>query len=128
MVRHERRAMVRDIRARSATKTAGDHTQAFIRGSRYAYVPYVLSDAQNGRYGLSITHSPKPGRFGGLRLGAKRRTGPYRHISRVGLAGLATQFTAIEGNTSIDNNSNGGEIMRRTRTADNRVTFIRVAE
>jgi hypothetical protein len=35
-----------------------------------------------------------------------------------------TQFSTFEGNTSIDNNSNGGKVMRRIRTMNRGVLFV----
>jgi hypothetical protein len=38
-------------------------------------------------------------------------------------------FEAVEGNTSTSSNSNGGQVMRRTRTRNGQGTiFVRVAE
>ena len=38
-------------------------------------------------------------------------------------------FNAIEGNTSVSNNSNGGEVMRRARSTPQQGTvFVRVSE
>jgi len=34
---------------------------SFAKGSYYAYCPYIVSDARNGRRGLSVTATPKPG-------------------------------------------------------------------
>jgi hypothetical protein len=44
------------------------------------------------------------------------------------MATSATEFSSREGNTSIDSDSNGGEVMRRTRTAGPGVVFARAAE
>src|SRR5262245_18055846 len=43
-----------------AYETVGD-SPAFIRGSRYAYVPYLVADGRGSRYGLSVTNDPIPG-------------------------------------------------------------------
>ena len=99
--------------------------KTFVKGSRYAYCPYVLSDAQTGRYGLSLTSSPIPG---DLVLYDWDRGGLPDHIG-IFEKGDARSWTAIEGNTSTSNNSNGGEVMRRNRdTNQARVWFVRVAE
>src|SRR4029077_649146 len=42
------------------TGTAGG-SESFAAGSYYAYVPYVVSDARNGRRGLSVTQAPIAG-------------------------------------------------------------------
>jgi hypothetical protein len=49
----------------------------------------------------------------------------------IGLFEAATgieTFTAVEGNTSHGNNSNGGEVMRRDRNRHDVIAFILVAE
>lgn len=100
-------------------------SQAFVRGSRYAYVPYVVQDARSGAHGLHFTSSPKPGDLVAYDWALD---GTYDHIGVFEGWVDASTFTAIEGNTSIDSNSNGGEVMRRTRAANDTATFIRVAE
>lgn len=94
---------------------------------RYDYVPYVVSDARGGRYGLTVTTTPMPG---DLVCFDWNWNGEYDHI------GLfekwtdgTTIFSAIEGNTSLNNNSNGGEVMRRSRNKNSQGTvFVRVRE
>jgi len=105
-------------------ETQGD-SPAFVRGSRYAYVPYIVSDARSVRYGLSTTTSPIPG---DLVCYDWEGDGTYDHVG-IFESGTASSWNAIEGNTSTSNQSNGGEVMRRTRsTAQAKVTFVRVAE
>jgi|SRR5215831_4723828 len=105
-------------------ETQGD-SPGFVKGSRYAYVPYVVSDAQNNRYGLSVTSSPIPGDL----VCYDWDGGDYDHI---GLFenGNSSSWSAIEGNTSTSNNSNGGEVMRRSRSRSQatKICFVRVAE
>jgi CHAP domain len=97
----------------------------FKKGSRYAYVPYVLADARLGYYGLSVTSSPKPG---DLVLYDWSWDGEYDHIG-IFESGSSSSWQAIEGNTSLNNNSNGGEVMRRSRSkSDASVVFVRVKE
>lgn len=106
--------------------TEGD-SPSFVRGSRYAYVPYIVSDARGGRYGLAVTSSPLPG---DLVCYDWQRNGEHDHV------GLFEQwqdgqtvFSAIEGNTSTSNDSNGGEVMRRSRNVNAQGTvFVRVTE
>lgn len=100
---------------------------------RFAYVPYLVSDARNGRYGLSVTSSPKPGDLVCYDWQGSGSSGSSETFDHVGLfeewldPGYA--FTAIEGNTSVNNNSNGGEVMRRSRNVSAQGTvFVRVAE
>jgi len=106
---------------------SGSPAKSFMRSSRYSYVPYIVNDARLGKYGLSIVSSPKPG---DLVCYDWSRDGEYDHIGIV----LTTPnssgvFEAIEGNTSTSNNSNGGQVMQRTRNRNSQGTvFVRAAE
>jgi hypothetical protein len=104
----------------------GDNPSAsLVRGTRYAYVPYIVSDARLGLYGLSVTSTPKPG---DLVCYDWQRDGQFDHVGYFE-SGSATSWKAIEGNTSTSDNSNGGQVMRRQRYAgDASVVFVRVAE
>lgn len=99
----------------------------FVRNSRYSYVPYMVTDARNGRCGLSQTNSPEPGDITAYDW---EKDGTFDHcgIFEGFTDGSRKTFTAIEGNTSIDSNSDGGQVMRRTRNNDATVRFLRVAE
>jgi CHAP domain len=104
----------------------GDHP-AFVKGSRYAYCPYVVADAQAHRYGLSVTDDPIPG---DIVVYNWSWSGEYDHIGifEKWVDGRSS-FNAIEGNTSYSDNSNGGEVMRRTRSVSGQGTcFVRAAE
>jgi hypothetical protein len=104
-------------------ETSGD-SSSFVQGSRYAYVPYVVADAQAGRYGLRIVDDPQPG---DLVCYDWQWDTIYDHI------GLFERWSGanmvvIEGNTSTSSNSNGGQVMRRTRNpAGQRTVFVRPA-
>jgi len=101
------------------------YSQVFAKGSKWAYVPYVVSDARAGRNGLTITSSPKPG---DLVCYDWDWDGEFDHIG-IFESGSPGSFQAIEGNTSTSDNSNGGQVMRRTRSASGQSTvFVRVAE
>jgi len=97
----------------------------FAKGSRYAYCPYIVNDARLGIRGLSVVSTPKPG---DLVLYDWTRDGEYQHIG-IFESGSSTNWNAIEGNTSPSNNSNGGQVMRRSRSSSgiNRL-FVRVKE
>jgi hypothetical protein len=100
-------------------------SQTFSRGSRYAYVPYIVSDGGAARNGLTITSSPKPG---DLVCYDWERDGTFDHVG-IFESGNAGAWTAIEGNTSTSNQSNGGAVMRRDRSSQQAsVVFVRVAE
>lgn len=98
---------------------------SFVRGSRYSYCPYILNDAKAGRYGLSITTNPVPGDvvlFDWQYDSCPDHVGLYH-------SGTPSSFQCVEGNTSTSDNSNGGEVMRRTRsTSEAKIHFVRVAE
>jgi peptidoglycan hydrolase-like protein with peptidoglycan-binding domain len=99
-------------------------SKAFIRGSRYAYVPYIVQDARRGTNGLAITNSPQPGDlvcFDWTKDGTSDHVGLFEAWTK-----KAGEFTAIEGNTGIGNDSNGGQVMRRTRNRGSVQAFVRV--
>jgi CHAP domain len=102
------------------------NSPAFVKGSRYSYVPYVVQDAQAKRNGLSVTQDPIPG---DLVCYDWSYDTIFDHIGIFEKWVDLTNFQAIEGNTSTSNNSNGGEVMRRKRnTGAQKTVFVRVAE
>jgi hypothetical protein len=102
-------------------------TGSFRKGSSYAYVPYIVSDARLGVNGLTVTSSPKPGDLVAFDWS---RDGEYDHIGVVETKlNSSGGFTAVEGNTSTSDNSNGGQVMRRDRNKNQQGTvFVRVSE
>jgi len=109
-----------------ADQTGERPTASFKRGSKYAYVPYVVQDARMGYNGLSITSEPKPG---DLVCFDWDWNGEFDHIGLFEKWVSADTFSAIEGNTSNSDNSNGGEVMRRNRSRWSQDTvFVRVKE
>lgn len=103
----------------------GLDSPSFVQGSRYAYCPYVVDDARNRRHGLSTTDDPIPG---DLVVYDWSYDTVYDHIG-IFERWTGGTFDAIEGNTSLNNNSNGGEVMRRNRSRSGQGTvFVRVAE
>jgi peptidoglycan hydrolase-like protein with peptidoglycan-binding domain len=103
---------------------AAANSKAFVKGKHYAYVPYIVADARAGRNGLSVTRDPQPGDvvcydWDG---GAADHTGLFEKWA----SGSHDAFTAIEGNTSVGNDSNGGEVMRRNRISRQVQAFVRV--
>jgi hypothetical protein len=99
---------------------------SFVYGSRYSYCPYVVADARANRYGLTTTDDPIPGDLVVYDWGGDA---VYDHIGVFERWTGSGTFNAIEGNTSVDNNSNGGEVMRRNRSRSGQGTvFVRVAE
>lgn len=107
-------------------------SKAFIRGARYAYVPYIVHDAIAGENGLMRTFDPKPG---DLWCVDWEGNGIFDHVELVDKppAGIAagTSFTTIGCNTSFDDRgsqSNGGACASRSRTVlgGGRSVFVRV--
>ena len=97
---------------------------AFLKGARYAYCPYIVADARANRGGLVTVADPIPG---DLVLYDWEGDTVHDHIGIFEAWKGSGTFTAIEGNTSTSNNSNGGQVMRRERSRSG-VLFVRVAE
>jgi hypothetical protein len=102
---------------------------SFVQGSYYAYVPYIVGDARGSHRGLKTVDSSDvmPGDLVCYDWGWD---GTYDHVGLFERWTSGTsQFDAIEGNTSYGNNSNGGEVMRRSRSVSGQATvFVRVKE
>ena len=99
---------------------------SFKKGSSYAYVPYIVSDARNHKNGLSVTDSPVGG---DMVCYDWSYDGTFDHVGLFENWVSGNTFDAIEGNTSTSNNSDGGEVMRRNRSVSTQATvFVRVAE
>jgi hypothetical protein len=103
-------------------------SKVFVRGSRYAYCPFIYEDAKYGRNGLALTTDPQPG---DVVLYDWDGAGVSDHV------GLFAEwvdksdgiFRAIEGNTSADDKgsqSNGGMVARRARSSRLVQAFVRV--
>ena len=102
------------------------NSPSFVQGKSYAYVPYIVNDARAKRNGLSVTTSPIPGDLVCYDWG---RDGVYDHVGIFEKWLSGSSFNAIEGNTATGNDSDGGEVMRRSRsTTGQATTFVRVAE
>jgi cell wall-associated NlpC family hydrolase len=98
-------------------------SKSFAKGSKYAYVPYIVQDAKRGANGLAITHNPQPGDlvcFDWQGDGTSDHVGLFEKWTGGG------KFQSVEGNTGIGNDSNGGEVMRRDRSRNNVQAFVRV--
>jgi len=109
---------------------AGGNPSFDPAAAHYAYCPYIVSDARNGRNGLSIPSSPIRGDLVVYAWGSSgASTEEFDHVGFFEAWVSGSTFTAIEGNTSVDNDSNGGQVMRRQRTTTGQGTvFVRVAE
>jgi hypothetical protein len=102
-----------------------DLDPSFVRGERYAFVPYLVADARAGRYGLRTTDDPIPGDLVAYDWSLD---GEHDHVGLFErwVSG-SSLFYAIEGNTSASSNSNGGQVQRRQRDLAG-VVFIRSDE
>jgi hypothetical protein len=101
-------------------------SKAFAKGLRYAYVPFIVHDARAGRNNLTVTKEPLPG---DLVCYDWNRDGVADHVGlfeRWIAGGEGVEFQAIEANTAIGNDSNGGQVMRRTRKRSQVQAFVHV--
>ena len=99
-------------------------SKTFVPGHYYAYVPFIVNDARAGRNGLSVTQNPEPG---DLCCYDWEGNGVADHVGLFQGWLDTKSFTAIEGNTSVSNNSNGGEVMERSRRRSQVQAFVHVA-
>ena len=98
-------------------------SKSFARRSRWAYVPFVLNDAHAARNGLTVTKTPAAG---DLVLFDWDSDGVCDHI---GIVERPSPLVTIEGNTSPANNSNGGQVMRRSdRSLSDIAAYVHVSE
>lgn len=100
--------------------------------ARWAYCPYVVSDARAGRNGLSLTIDPKRGDWV---LYDWNSDGVADHIGMFDawIDQKAGTFSTIEGNTSPTNASNGGMVVHygtgvfKPRSKKDVICFVHVA-
>ncbi len=112
-------------------------SKAFVKGSRYAYVPFMVIDAKAGRNGLVLI-SYKDAKAGDIVCFDWQKGGPLASPYAFDHAGLLRSkvnsdgvFKSREGNTSDDwtgSQSNGGGLYDRDDRDMDRATcvFIRV--
>jgi CHAP domain/Putative peptidoglycan binding domain len=92
--------------------------------TRWAFCPFVVADARQGRHDLTLTNDPQPGDIAVYKFGHTE----FRHIGLFEKwidRGKGT-FSAIEGNTSQASDDNGGEVQRRQRETSSGVAFVHV--
>lgn len=102
-------------------------SKSFKAGSHYAYCPYILADAKSGRNGLRIVDATnvQPGDivlYCWDKSGVPEHTGLFERWTD----SQRQNFSAVEGNTAVGSDSNGGEVMRRDRNRSLVVAFVRV--
>lgn len=103
-------------------------SKTFIKGSKYAYCPYLLTDAKASRNGLRVI--PKADvRTGDIVLFDWNRDGTADHVGIVAKppAKKKATFTTIEGNTSGTNPSDGGMVATMSRVTSDVIAFVRVS-
>jgi hypothetical protein len=98
-------------------------SKAFQTGAHYAYVPYIVHDARAGANGLALTIDPQPG---DLVCYDWDKDGIADHVGLFEKKTIGSSFSAIEGNTAIGDESNGGEVMRRDRNRTQVQAFVHV--
>ena len=100
----------------------------FKKGVRWAYCPFLLSDARKQNYGLNLITKDKV-QAGDIVLFDWKGDGIADHVGLVvDPPNKSGNFKTIEGNTSISNDSNGGQVMYRDRNTSNVIGFVRVWE
>ena len=96
--------------------------------ARWAYCPYMYNDARAQRYGLTIIPKEKA-LPGDIVLFDWHDDTISDHVGMlVTKVGKYGDFKSIEGNTSLTNDSNGGEVMIRGRNVSDTIAFVRVWE
>jgi hypothetical protein len=72
----------------------------FARGSRWAFVPFLVAAARAGEHGLTVTKNPKPGDLACYDLDHSNFAGSTNHIGMFEKRTGPGTFQAIEGNVS----------------------------
>ena len=98
-----------------------DASDLFYDGKKVAYCPYVATWAKN--HGLVVDKNS--GQYGDIVLFDWGKDGVADHIGFIEKKNSNGSYTTIEGNTSYSNDSNGGEVMRRTRYTSQMQMIIR---
>lgn len=99
----------------------------FSKGTRYAYCPYILTDAKQNR-GMTVVQ-PDDARSGDIVLYSWNHDGVANHVGLVATppnGGIS--FLALEGNTGVGADSDGGEVMIRQRHIKDVIAFVRVVK
>jgi peptidoglycan hydrolase-like protein with peptidoglycan-binding domain len=102
-------------------------SKTFERARRYAYCPYILSDAKQNR-GMSVV-SADDAESGDVVLYSWKQNGVADHVGLVVTPPRGgVSFVALEGNTAIGADSDGGEVMVRQRQVRDVIAFVRVVK
>jgi cell wall-associated NlpC family hydrolase len=101
-------------------------SKSFVKGSKYAYCPYILADAKAMRNGLKIVKAADA-QVGDVVLFDWKGDGVPDHVGIVNVPpGKKKTFTSIEGNTSGTNPSDGGMVAAMDRRVSDVSAFVRV--
>ena len=98
---------------------------AFKLGARWSFVPWIVGAGRNRTFGFRTIPWSEV-RPGDLVCYDWERDGTADHIGIFEQRTSSTSFTAIEGNTALGNDSNGGEVMRRGRFLNQVQAFVRM--
>ena len=102
-------------------------SKTFSKGARYAYCPYILSDAKQGK-GMTVVQ-PDDAKSGDVVLYSWNHDGVANHVGIVATppnGGIS--FISLEGNTAVGADSDGGEVMVRQRHVKDVIAFVRVVK
>jgi len=102
-------------------------SKTFSKGTRYAYCPYILTDAKQNR-GMTVVQ-PDDARSGDIVLYSWNHDNVANHVGLVTTppnGGIS--FLALEGNTGVGADSDGGEVMVRQRHIKDVIAFVRVVK
>ncbi|MGE0025691.1 MAG: CHAP domain-containing protein [Thermoleophilia bacterium] len=92
----------------------------------WSFCPSWLEAARKCRRGMRLLTSSERPQPGDIALYDWGHDGTADHFGLVETVQSFTSFTAIEGNTSVGNDSNGGQVMRRGRSRSDVAGFIRL--
>ena len=103
-------------------------SKAFVKGSRWAYCPYLLSAARRNEDGVTLVSRANV-RPGDIVLFSWKQDGVANHVGIVaGNIDSAGNFHTVEGNTAATNagdQSNGGMVAARVRNVAQVIGFVR---
>jgi hypothetical protein len=99
----------------------------FARKARYAYVPYLVWDAHQGRNNLTLTSAPNSGDVVAYDWNGDG-VGDHCGLFVKWTNKHDGAFVALEGNTAVGNDSNGGEVMHRDRNMSQVQAMIHVGK
>lgn len=101
-------------------------SKAFKRGERWAYCPFAVDDARSQRYGTTIVPRGQE-RTGDVVFFSWNRDGVAVHVGILVSVNNNGTIVTLEGNTSVSNDSDGGEVQIRTRDIADVLCYVRVA-